>query len=205
VFETLLKYHAWERQNFDDSTFPIPVKYVILCFQYYRLFFKQLDIICQDYSIEITQIQKDKGFFIWERENVALAVVAYHTVFISPPEIVEEESIGTNSPTKKIIFDEIETIDSSQGWRYAFSKEDDFLQFVELLTCYFEYRPYTIPQEIIKLKKNCKTRFAKVLQPIHKKLSEKALNSEVEFFELLRVLNHFNKSTDTEIYKCIIR
>jgi len=110
-----------------------------------------------------------------------------------------------NSQTKNIILKEFESLDHTLGWKYAFSNEHDFKIFLDLLTNFFEYKHYSIPQEVIRLKKDCKTRFAKSLRPIHKDLSENQLKSDIEFFKLIRVLNHFEKLTDIQIYNAITR
>lgn len=111
------------------------------------------------------------------------------------------------SRTKQIIADELQSIDKVKSWTYAFTNQTDYNTFLELLTCYFEYKPYSLPNQKIKLKKDCKTRFAKALNPIHKELSNenKKLKSDTEFFNLIRVLDHFEKLTDAEIYQAITR
>jgi hypothetical protein len=107
--------------------------------------------------------------------------------------------------TRQFIIDEIGMIDKNKGWGFAFANELDYHLFLDLLTCYFEYKPYSIPNSIIKLKRGCKTRFAKVLNPIHVEFSETPLKSDLEFFKILRILNHFERMTDFEIYKAINR
>ena len=109
------------------------------------------------------------------------------------------------SKTKQVISNELETIDKTMGWGYAFTNETDYKTFLDLLTCFFEYKPYSIPQQTIRLKRDCKTRFAKELRPIHKDLSEKPLKSDIEFFNLIKTLNHFKDLNDNEIYQAITR
>jgi hypothetical protein len=55
------------------------------------------------------------------------------------------------SRTKKVIFDTITNIDK-QGWQYAFVSEQDYNLFTDLLTNFFEYKPYTLPETTIQLK-----------------------------------------------------
>lgn len=122
-------------------------------------------------------------------------------------EAVKEHESTEVSQTKKIILKEIESIDKNKGWGYAFVNEKDLNIFVYLLTSYFEYKHFALPQNIIILKKDCKTRFAKLLRPIHKELSNenKKLKSDVEFFQIIKVLNHFKEMSDEEIYQAITR
>lgn len=49
------------------------------------------------------------------------------------------------------------------------------------------------------------TRLAKTLRPIYKELTENTLKSDLEFFQLIRTLNHFKDLTDDAIYKAITR
>lgn len=130
------------------------------------------------------------------------------TSSIQPPEqkgLKFERQAPEISRTRQFIADEINIIDKNIGWEFAFTDETDFNLFLDLLTCYFEYKPYSIPNSIIKLKRGCKTRFANALKPIHVAFSETPLKSDLEFFKILRVLNHFERMTDIEIYKAINR
>ena len=109
------------------------------------------------------------------------------------------------SKTKKMIADELEIMDKNKGWAYAFKTESDYNSFVDLLTCYFEFKEFTLPSTTIKLTRDCKTKLAKTLRPIHKELSEKALKSDTDFFKIVRILSHFENLNDDEIYKTITR
>lgn len=129
----------------------------------------------------------------------------YRPLQVIETETEPEQITKETSKTKQSVSKELENIDKTQGWKYAFTNEEDFNSFLDLITCYFEYKPYSLPHQSIKLKRDCKTRFAKALSPIHKELSEKPLKSDVEFFKLLRVVNHFENLTDIEIYNAITR
>jgi hypothetical protein len=107
--------------------------------------------------------------------------------------------------TRLIISNHIETIDNNLGWEYAFNNQDDYDLFLNLATGFFNYNPIPSPNQIIRLKHNCKTRFAKTLNLIYKELSNRTLKSDVEFFKLIRILNHFQNLTDIEIYNAVTR
>lgn len=109
------------------------------------------------------------------------------------------------SRTKKVIFETITNIDK-QGWQYAFVSEQDYNLFTDLLTNFFEYKPYTLPGTIIQLKRTCKTKVAKALGEIHKELSnENKLSTDTKYFQLIRVLSHFEKETEGDLYKALTR
>lgn len=109
------------------------------------------------------------------------------------------------SRTKKVIFETITNIDK-QGWQYAFVSEQDYNLFTDLLTNFFEYQPYTLPETIIQLKRTCKTKVAKALGEIHKELSNaNKLSTDTKYFELIRVLSHFEKETEGDLYKALTR
>lgn len=109
------------------------------------------------------------------------------------------------SRTKKVIFETITNIDK-QGWQYAFFSEQDYNLFTDLLTNFFEYKPYTLPETIIQLKRTCKTKVAKALGEIHKALSnENKLRTDTKYFQLIRVLSHFEKETKEDLYKALTR
>lgn len=110
------------------------------------------------------------------------------------------------SKEKVKIIKELNAIDKN-GWSYAFTSEDDFNTFVELLTNYFQQKEFKIPTETIKLKRNCKTKLAKAFNPIHINLGhdDKKLKSDIEFFDIIRVLNHFKELSNADIYDAITR
>lgn len=109
------------------------------------------------------------------------------------------------SRTKKVIFETINNIDK-QGWQYAFVSEQDYNLFTDLLTNFFEYKPYTLPETTIQLKRTCKTKFAKALGEIHKELSnENKLSSDINYFKIIRALSHFEKEKQGDLYKALTR
>ncbi|MCB9032227.1 MAG: hypothetical protein H6553_00160 [Chitinophagales bacterium] len=109
------------------------------------------------------------------------------------------------SRTKKVIFETFDNIDK-QGWKYAFVSEEDFNLFADLLTNFFEYKPYALPEITIQLKRTCKTKVAKALGEIHKELSnENNLSTDTKYFQLIRILNHFEKETKEDLYKALTR
>jgi hypothetical protein len=109
------------------------------------------------------------------------------------------------SRTKKIIFETLTNIDK-QGWQYAFVSEQDYNLFTDLLTNFFEYKPYTLPETTIQLKRTCKTKVAKALGEIHKELSnENKLSTDTKYFQLIRTLSHFEKETEGDLYKALTR
>lgn len=109
-----------------------------------------------------------------------------------------------NSRTKDLIKQELEKIDV-HGWKYSFMSEEDYNIFLDLLTDYFEHRNYDLSITKIRLCKSSKTRFAKALRPIHTKLSGNSLKSELNFFEVIRVIDQFKELSNDEIYKAITR
>lgn len=110
-----------------------------------------------------------------------------------------------NDRTRQAITNHLEKLGHNEGWEYAFNNEEDFNTFLDLLTNYFEYKPYKIPEHLIKIKRNCKTGFAMSLNPIHKELSEKPLKSDREFFKIIRCLSHFHNLSDSAIYKALTK
>jgi hypothetical protein len=125
-----------------------------------------------------------------------------------PPEKKElkfERQAPEIGRTRQFIAKELDTLDNNMGWSYAFTNETDFNLFLDLLACFFSFKPYDIPRTTIKLKRGSLSRLASVLNPIHKELSERPLRNDVEFYKLLRVLTPVEKMTDTEIYKAITR
>jgi hypothetical protein len=125
-----------------------------------------------------------------------------------PPEKKElkfERQAPEIGRTRQFIAKELDTLDNNMGWSYAFTNETDFNLFLDLLACFFSFKPYDIPRTTIKLKRGSLSRLASVLNPIHKELSERPLRNDVEFYKLLRILTPVEKMTDTEIYKAITR
>lgn len=120
---------------------------------------------------------------------------------ILPPQLISIDE----SRTKKVIIETIANIDK-KGWQYAFISEQDYNLFTDLLTNFFEYKSYTLPEKTIQLKRTCKTKLAKALGEIHKELSnENKLTTDTNYFKLIRVLNHFENETEGDLYKALTR
>lgn len=118
-----------------------------------------------------------------------------------PPQPI---SINENR-TKKVIIETLTNIDK-RGWQYAFINEQDYNFFTDLLTNFFEYKPYTLPETSIQLKKSCATKVAKALGEMHKELSnENKLSTDTNYFKLIRVLNHFKEKKEGDLYKALTR
>lgn len=118
--------------------------------------------------------------------------------------IIYEPQSNKRSRTKELIQEKFENF-HKKGWQYAFECEDDYEIIVDLLTNFFEYNNYTIPKSIIKLKRTCKTKIAKLLGEVHKELSENQLRNDNQFFKIIRVLNHFHDETEHNLYKALTR
>ena len=106
--------------------------------------------------------------------------------------------------TKKVISESFENMDK-RGWEYAFVSLSDYDLFLDLLTRFFAYKPYTLPKITIQLKRTCKTKVAKALGEIHKELSEQPLNSDKEYLNIVRLSNHFKDVSDFELVKSMHR
>ena len=120
---------------------------------------------------------------------------------------VPEPSVETiRSQTKEIIIDKINLIDKSKHWRYVFKTEKDFILYTELLTKFFEYKEYELPKVTMILRARCKTRLANTLGEIHLELSNRdTLAGDTKYFEIIRTLKPFKKSTNTSLYKDLTR
>jgi hypothetical protein len=110
------------------------------------------------------------------------------------------ENSLTNSDIKNTytyIIEKIKNIDSSKGWSYAFKTEEDINLFAKILSSYFHGISYVLPSNKIALQKRSKTRLAKILREIHYKKSPKEnLTTDTDFFEIIRILNLFEKEKD---------
>lgn len=119
---------------------------------------------------------------------------------ILPPQPIDKEQ----NRTKKVIAETFENMDK-KGWQYAFATEQDCNLFTDLLTNFFEYKDYSIPNTVIQLKRTCKTKVAKALGEIHAELSENPLNSDTEYFKIVKVLNHFKDVSNFDLVKAMQR
>lgn len=117
-----------------------------------------------------------------------------------PPQPIDKEQ----NRTKQVITETFENMDK-KGWQYAFSTEQDYNLFTDLLTNFFEYTDYSIPETAIQLKRTCKTKVAKALGEIHAELSESPLNSDTKYFQIVKVLNHFKEVSNFDLVKAMQR
>jgi hypothetical protein len=138
--------------------------------------------------------------------QIKIAILkAYQKTQPSVEQIPPQPISINESRTKKVIFETINNIDK-QGWQYAFISEQDYNLFTDLLTNFFEYKPYTLPDTTIQLKRTCKTKVAKALGEIHKELSnENKLSTDTEYFKIIRVFSHFKNETEGDLYKALTR
>lgn len=93
----------------------------------------------------------------------------------------------------------------NDDWQSLFLTGNDFNMVVQILTNFFERKPYTIENISINLKRNTKTKVAAILRDIHKDLSENQLKKDEEFFKIVRVLNHFKNEDEDNLYKALTR
>lgn len=120
-------------------------------------------------------------------------------------ESLPTEPISVNdNRTKKVILEVFENMDK-KGWQYAFVSEKDYNLFTDILTNFFEYKPFSLPESTIQLKRTCKTKIAKALGEIHAQLSENPLKSDIEYFKIIKVLNHFKRVSDFDLVKAMQR
>ncbi|SKB35091.1 hypothetical protein [Maribacter arcticus] len=118
-----------------------------------------------------------------------------------PPQPIDENQ----NRTKRVIAETFENMDK-KGWQYAFANEQDYNLFTDLLTNFFEYNDYSIPEKAIQLKRGCKTKLAKALGEIHKELSnENKLTNDTEYFKLIGALSHFERENQNDLYKALTR
>lgn len=115
---------------------------------------------------------------------------------------IDEEIPDESEPsrTKEIIEDHLRTTKE-----FAFNSDKDYNTFLGLLINFFTYKPFKLPSNKIKLKRGCKTRFSPIFNSIHLELSEKKLKGDLEYFKIIKVLNHFSELSDDQIYKLITR
>ena len=147
-----------------------------------------------------------KEIFVFFDKNIELDLESFDPKVITETKVNESKTIDENpNLTKRLIVNIFQEMDSSKGWEYAFRSQKDYNLFVDLLTNFFEYKTYSIPDTIIQLKRTCKTRVAKALGEIHKELSENSLTGDTKYFEIIRILNHFKDRSDFELAKAMQR
>ena len=164
-------------------------------------FYLNIHYLCKENADKFWSNSHKNDISDWLRKS-RIWTDAFDTTWQALP----PQPISVNeSRTKKVIFETITNIDK-QGWQYAFVSETDYNLFTDLLTNFFEYKPYTLPETIIQLKRTCKTKVAKALGEIHKELSnENKLSTDTKYFQLIRVLSHFEKETEGDLYKALTR
>lgn len=105
--------------------------------------------------------------------------------------------------TKKLINEYFDGMHLNK-WKYAFSSENDYNKFANVLISFFEGKAYQLPTKI-KNKGRCKTKLAETLGEIYRELSEDNLNTNEDYFKILRVLSAFNGMTKSDLYKALTR
>ena len=157
-------------------------------------------------------------------ELKASAGISANPVVDEPIENTMEEEVSNNTfqdeaileppfpdpklhQTRKSIEAEFDLMHKNQRWEYAFTYESEYNTFVELLVKFFEAQPYEIPRTILRLKNDTKSRVGRVLRNLHKDLKFDGLNlrEDKDFFNIIRVLNHFEQSDDIAIYNAITK
>ena len=118
---------------------------------------------------------------------------------------VPVDTISEQNHTKKIIHTAFRDM-HHKGWEFVFRTKEDYNLFTDLLTNFFEYKAYKLPQNTIKIKTRTKTAVAKVLREIHELLSnENKLSTDIRYFELIKILSHFEKTKQKDLYKALTR
>ena len=109
---------------------------------------------------------------------------------------------SSSSKTRDLINSSFEIIQKD-----CFRTDDDYQLFLQLLTDFFEGKPYKLPDNKINLKKRTKTKISPHFNDIHKELimSNIVLKNDKEYFKLIRILNHFSDLDDAELYHTITR
>lgn len=197
------------KRNFNEKDVPIIIRYKNKYIEFREkvnlspeeIFFERLDEtlrILFDYFNETEESEFD--IFNTKKNQVKNVEVK---------KIPQTVNITTITPPKSIVKEIIIKIFNSfdsKGWKYAFRSEEDFGLFTDLLTNFFENKPYTIPENIIQLKISTKTRVAKALNEIHRELSkEKKLKKDEEYFNIIKMLSHFKDEPTFSIYKALTR
>lgn len=125
---------------------------------------------------------------------------------IDDPSNIHEETSPQLSPTRQIIEDIFDQMGSkgTYGWEYAFRNRTDYSLYVSLLESHFQHPNYELPSQVIPLRPGSKSQMAIALGSIHKELGEK-LKGDNAFFDIVRVLSHFHKVDDENLYKDLSR
>jgi len=115
-----------------------------------------------------------------------------------------EAYIKEEAEVKTYIHDALQALDPNVGWKYAFTKEEDYKSLVNVLTDFFMGNKYTLPSDI-RLKIDCKTKLAKVLRDIHKQNSKNKLKRDEDFYKILKILSPFKDQINSDIYNSLIK
>jgi|MEHZ01.4.fsa_nt_MEHZ011291958.1_2 hypothetical protein len=118
---------------------------------------------------------------------------------------VPVDTLSEQNHTKKIIHTAFREM-HHKGWELVFRTKEDYNLFTDLLTNFFEYKAFKLPENTIKIKTRTKTAVAKVLREIHELLSnENKLSTDIRYFELIKILSHFEKTKQKDLYKALTR
>jgi len=176
--------------------------------QYKETFFTQsMEKYAGGYSLaEKLEIELSKLENLPINETGTKILKNRYKAYLEQKQALPPQPISINeSRTKKVIFETLANIDK-QGWQYAFVSEQDYNLFTDLLTNFFVYNDYTLPETTIQLKRTCKTKVAKALGEIHKELSnENKLSTDTDYFTIIRVLSHFKDEKEGDLYKALTR
>ncbi|MEM0476765.1 MAG: hypothetical protein QW367_04020 [Candidatus Aenigmatarchaeota archaeon] len=154
-------------------------------------------IVLKDYIKHLEENKKEACFKLEQLENTKRGK--------QDPDKEKKYSDTPENKTKKTILEYFDNIDK-KGWQYAFVSEQDYNLFTDLLTNFFDDKPYSLPQKTIQLKRDCKTKVAEVLGELHKELRKvKKLRPDTKYFQLIRVLSPFEKETEQDLYKALTR
>lgn len=110
-----------------------------------------------------------------------------------------------NEARTKAIIEEAFKNAHSDGWEYAFNNEDEYKNYVSILVNFFTNTPQTLPSHVFHLKMKTKTNVAQALRSIHKELGQVELINDEQYFDIIRLLNHFQKVENKTLYKMLTR
>lgn len=110
-----------------------------------------------------------------------------------------------NEARTKAIIEEVFENAHRDGWKHAFNNEDEYKNYVSILVNFFTNTAQKLPSHTFYLKMNTKTNVAQSLRSIHKELGQKELINDVEFFNIIRLLNHFKDVKDEKLYKTLTK
>ncbi len=111
--------------------------------------------------------------------------------------------VDEKSMTRKIINYHFDAMDKNKGWKYAFNSEVNYNAFCDLLTQFFEYKQYILPNKTISLKNGSKTRVASALGDIYQELIGEGMRTNEQFYALVRSLEPFKEADSISIYNLL--